>query len=53
MYEVEEKIEDAIYEINGKQVILDFDLTRLYEVDIKRIHKTVKNNPEESPETFS
>lgn len=53
MYEVKEKIENIIYEINGKQVMLDSDLARLYEVDTKRINEAVSRNKEKFPERFS
>ena len=46
-------IENMIYEIRGKQVILDSDLARLYHVETKRINEAVKNNPEKFPERFS
>ena len=32
------KIENMIYEIRGKQVMLDSDLARLYETETKRIN---------------
>ena len=47
------KIEDMIYEIRGKQVMLDSDLAKLYEVETKRINEAVKNNPYKFPERFS
>ena len=47
------KIEDMIYEIRGKQVMIDSDLAKLYQVDTKRINEAVKNNPEKFPERFS
>ena len=47
------KIEDMIYEIRGKQVMLDSDLAKLYEVETKRINEAVKNNPNKFPERFS
>ena len=47
------KIEDMIYEINGKQVMLDSDLAKLYGTETKRINEAVKNNPEKFPERFS
>ena len=50
---VEEKIENMIYEIRGRQVILDSDLAKLYNVETKRINEAVKNNPEKFPERFS
>lgn len=49
----ENKIENMIYEIRGKQVMLDSDLAKLYEVETKRINEAVKNNPHKFPERFS
>ena len=49
----EKRIEDMIYEIRGKQVMLDSDLTKLYCTETKRINEAVKNNPEKFPERFS
>jgi hypothetical protein len=46
-------VEDMIYEIRGKQVMLDSDLAKLYGVETKRINEAVKNNPEKFPERFS
>jgi len=55
MYEIvkNEKIENMIYEIRGKQVMLDSDLAILYETETKRINESVKNNPNKFPERFS
>ena len=36
-------IEDMIYEVRGKQVMLDSDLAKLYHVATKRINEAVKN----------
>lgn len=47
------KIEDMIYEIRGKQVMLDSDIAKLYHVETKRINEAVKNNIEKFPERFS
>lgn len=47
------RIENLIYEIRGKQVMLDSDLARLYCVETKRINEAVKNNLEKFPERFS
>ena len=47
------KIENMIYEIRGKQVMLDSDLAKLYQVETKRINEAVKNNPEKFPERFA
>ena len=46
------KIENMIYEIRGKQVMLDSDLAKLYDVETKRINEAVKNNIEKFPERF-
>ena len=51
--EKELNIEDMIYEIRGKQVMLDSDLAKLYHVETKRINEAVKNNPKKFPERFS
>ena len=49
------KIENMIYEIRGKQVMLDSDLARLYECKngTKEINQAVKNNLDKFPERFS
>ena len=54
MYELKEElnIEDMIYEIRGKQVMLDSDLAKLYNVETKRINEAVKNNIEKFPERY-
>lgn len=49
----ENKIENMIYEIRGKHVMLDSDLAKLYETGTKRINEAVKNNPNKFPERFS
>ena len=46
-------VEDMIYEIDGKEVMLDSDLAKLYSVETKRINEAVKNNPEKFPNRFS
>ena len=46
------KIENMIYEIRGKKVMLDSDLARLYGVETKRINEAVKNNIEKFPERY-
>ena len=50
--ENEFKIENMIYEIRGKQVMLDSDLAKLYNVETKRINEAVKNNPDKFPERY-
>ena len=49
----EKRIENMIYEIRGKQVMLDSDLARLYRVETKRINEAVRRNNEKFPERFS
>ena len=47
------KIENMIYEIRGRQVMLDSDLAKLYQVETKRINEAVKRNMEKFPDRFS
>jgi len=51
----EKEIKDMIYEIRGKQVMLDSDLAKLYHCKngTKEINQAVKNNPDKFPERFS
>ena len=46
------KIENMIYEIRRKQVMLDSDLAKLYETETRRINESVKRNIERFPERF-
>ena len=52
MNSVEKNIENLIYEIRGKEVMLDSDIAKLYHVETKRINEAVKNNPVKFPERF-
>ena len=56
MNEIAEKdvinIENMIYEIDGKEVMLDSNLAKLYNVETKRINEAVKNNPEKFPDRY-
>lgn len=45
-------IQNLIYEIRGRKVMLDSDLADLYEVDTKNLNKAVKRNIERFPEFF-
>ena len=49
------KIEKMIYEIRGKQVMLDSDLAKLYQCKngTKEINQAVKRNPMKFPSDFS
>ena len=46
------KIEDMIFEMRGKQVILASDVAKLYKVETKRINETVKRNIDRFPGNF-
>ena len=46
------KIENMIYEIRGKQVMVDSDLAKLYGVETKRINEAVRRNFEKFPERY-
>lgn len=46
-------IENMIYEIRGKQIILDSDLAKLYHVETKRINEAVKRNTDKFPNRFT
>ena len=54
MYKIKENIsiKRMIYEIRGKQVMLDSDLGKLYNTETKRINETVKRNLNRFPEEF-
>lgn len=46
------EIENLIYTVRSKQVMLDNDLASLYQVATKMLNKAVKRNTERFPETF-
>lgn len=48
----EENIKDLIYNIRGRQVILDTDVARLYHCETKYINRVVKRNIERFPKEF-
>ncbi len=52
MNEIDLTIKDKIYNIRGKQVMLDSDLADLYGVATKILNKAVKRNLERFPEDF-
>lgn len=47
-----ENIENLIYEVRGKQVMLDRDLARLYQVETRTLNQAVKRNIERFPNEF-
>ena len=46
------KIEERIFTIRGRQVMIDRDLAQLYGVETKRLNEQVKRNIERFPEDF-
>jgi phage regulator Rha-like protein len=46
------QIQNIIYDIRGQKVMLDRDLARLYEVEVKRLNEAVKRNIERFPSDF-
>lgn len=51
MNEIEE-IRNRIYEVRGRQVMLDKDLAELYGVEVKRLNESVKRNSKRFPADF-
>ena len=49
-----ENIEDMIYEIRGKQVMLDSDLAKLYQCKngTKEVNQAVRRNLDKFPDDF-
>ena len=47
-----EEIQNLIYTVRGKQVMLDSDVAMLYDYQTKRINETVRRNIERFPENF-
>ncbi len=46
------QISNLIYNIRGKQVMMDSDLARLYQVETKNLNKAMKRNQKRFPEEF-
>lgn len=47
-----ENIKNLIYNIRGKQVMLDSDVAMLYQCETKYVNRVVKRNSERFPEEF-
>lgn len=47
-----QKIVNMIYEVRGVQVMLSSDVTKLYQVETKRINEVIKRNKNRFPGTF-
>lgn len=45
-------IQNLIYEVRGKRVMLDFDLARLYNVETRVLNQAVKRNIKRFPIDF-
>ena len=45
-------VQNLIYEVRGKKVMLDFDLARLYQVETKALNQAVKRNLKRFPPDF-
>ncbi len=45
-------IHDKIYEIRGQKVMLDFDISELYEVETRILNQAVKRNMDRFPKDF-
>lgn len=52
LYKDNIRVENLIYEIDGKQVMIDDDLARLYETETKRINEAVYRNKDKFPERY-
>ena len=47
-----DNIKDKIYEINGRKVMFDYDLAKLYGYETKRFNEQVKNNIYKFPDRY-
>ena len=47
-----EEIQNLIYTIRGKQVMLDLDVARLYHTETRAINQALKRNIDRFPEEF-
>ena len=45
-------VENLIYVVRNKQVMVDSDLAMLYNVETKRLNESVKRNEKSFPESF-
>jgi ORF6N domain len=48
----QDQLEERIYTIRGKQVMIDYHLAELYELETKRLNEQVKRNSNRFPESF-
>jgi hypothetical protein len=52
MKKLTQRIESKIYEIRGHRVMLDFELSELYEVETRSLNQAVKRNKKRFPSDF-
>ena len=45
-----ENIQNSVYIIRGQQVMLDYDLAKIYGYEVKRLNEQVKRNIARFPE---
>ena len=48
----ESEIKDLIHEFRGKQVMLDSDIAKLFNVEAKQLNRQMKRNQNRFPEDF-
>ena len=48
----DKNIEEMIYEIRGKQIMLSSDVAKIYQVETKSLNQTIKRNINRFPEDF-
>jgi len=47
-----QNIQNLVYEVRGKNIMLDFDLATMYQVETKRLKEAVRRNIERFPDDF-
>ena len=47
-----QNIQNLVYEVRGKSIMLDFDLAVMYQVETRRLKEQVKRNIERFPDDF-
>jgi len=45
-------IQNLVYEVKGKSIMLDFDLAAIYQVETRRLKEQVRRNIERFPDDF-
>lgn len=48
----QKEIENQIYDVIGKQVMLNSDLAKIYQVEVKVFNQAMKRNVDRFPEHF-